>query len=254
MIRICIANRKGGVSKTTTAVNMSSILAEKGYKVLLIDLDPQGNATQNLGLSSGELKYTIYDVLINNASIYKAIYETEFNVDVVGANDNLSNAEIALHSELNRDSILSLRLSELNLKYDYILLDLPPELGTLSINGLVASDYVIIPIDVGRFSLTGINELTSLISLIKKAKLNEHVSILGILLTKIDNRTNITKKRISELHGALGDIVFNTQIRQNVKIIESQNKDKPINHYDKECSGYTEYDKLVEEVLENVRK
>jgi chromosome partitioning protein len=253
MIKICLSNRKGGVSKTTTAVNMSSILTEIGYKVLLIDLDAQGDSTQNLNVDCDNLEYTIYDVLVNDLPITNAIIHTAFNIDLVGANKNLANAEIQLHNKLNRDSLLSMAINKTNLPYDFIIFDLPPDLGLLSINGLVATDEVIIPVDIGIFSLTGINELISLMGLIKKGQLNTNINLMGVLITKVDNRTNLSKEIESILSEALGNKVFKTQIRQNIKIADSQSKNKPINHFDKTCTGYLEYKEFVKEVLDKCK-
>lgn len=253
MIKICISNRKGGVSKTTTAVNMSSILAEKGYKVLLIDLDAQGDATQNLGIDIDTLGSTIYDVLLKELPLGQAIVPTEFGVDIIGANKILANAEIQLHNRLNRDSLLRFAIEEAELDYDFIVFDLPPDLGLLAINGLVATNRVIIPVDIGVFSLSGINELISTMGLIKKGQLNNDIELLGVLITKVDNRTNLGKKIRAMLEDALEDKVFNTQIRQNIKISDSQSESKPINFFEKSCSGYIEYEEFVEEVLEKCK-
>lgn len=253
MIKLCIANRKGGVSKTTTAVNMSSILVEKGYKVLLIDLDPQGNATENLGLNPEELSNTIYQVLAKDLPLYEAIHETKFGIDIIPANTELAYAEIALANKLSRDKILSNAIGSADLAYDFVILDLPPNLGLVSINGLVASDRVIITVDVGVFSLTGISDLMALIGLIKN-QLNPKLDVLGVLMTRVDNRTNLAKNIKKILETSLGSMVFNTQIRQNVAIAESQINNKPINFYDKACAGYIEYCKFAEEVLESVKQ
>lgn len=250
MMKICLSNRKGGVSKTTTSVNMSSILAEMGYKVLLIDLDPQSDSTKNFCIDGGELEYTIHDILTKDLPLKQAIVKTNFNVDLIGSNKNLANAEIQLHNKLNRDSILSFAIGEANLDYDFIIFDLPPDLGLLSINGLVSSDHVIIPVDVGYFSLSAINELVSLMSLIKKGHLNDKINLLGVLITRVDNRTNISKKIKTILNEALEDKVFDIQIRQNSAIAESQLESKPINYFSKDCTGYKEYKEFVEEVLE----
>lgn len=254
MIKLCIANRKGGVSKTTTAVNMSSILAEKGYKVLLIDLDPQGNATENFGLNPEELPNTMYQVIVEGLPLNDAICETKFGVDIIPSNTNLADAEIKVANRINREKILSNAMEEANLNYDFIIFDLPPNLGVLSINGLVATDKIIITVDVGVFSLTGIGDLMAMVSLIRKSQLNPKLDVLGVLMTKVDNRTNISKSIKDILVNSIGDMVFNTQIRQNVKIAESQINKQPINFYDKACFGYVEYSKFVEEVLENVER
>ena len=251
-MKICIANRKGGVSKTTTAVNVASIMVEKGYKVLLIDLDPQANATENLGINTDELDSTMYHVIAKNHPIIDAIQHTEFGVDIVPSSVDLAEAEIEVASKINREKILSNALDDHRLDYDFILFDLPPNLGLLSINGLVATDSIIITVDVGMFSLSGIGDLLEVVNLIRKSKLNERLDVLGVLMTKVDNRTNISKRMKEILTESVGDKVFKTQIRQNVKIAESQINQMPINHYDKASIGYIEYVKFVEEVLDNV--
>ncbi len=254
-IKLCIANRKGGVSKTTTAVNMSSILAEEGYKVLLIDLDPQGNATENLGLIPIDLQQTIYEVIIGQIPLKQAIYKTNFNVDIIPANVNLAEAEIEIANKINREKILDNLINESGIddKYNFIIFDLPPNLGLLSINGLVATDKVIVPVDVGLFSLSGISDLISLIGLIKKSQLNSDLDIMGVVMTKVDNRTNASKDIKKLLQDSLGNMVFQTQIRQNIRIVESQINNQPINFYDKSSFGYIEYSDFVKEVLELVK-
>lgn len=252
MIKLCMANRKGGVSKTTTAVNTSSILAELGYKVLMIDLDPQANATENMGLDAESLTNSIYHVLAKGLPLKKAIYKSDFNVDVVPANSKLSDVELEIQAKLNREKLLLTAIDEANLDYDFAILDLPPNLGLLSVNGLVATDNIIITVDVGVFSLSGINELMSLVSLIKRSQLNKELDILGVLITKVDNRTNLSKRTKETLTSALGDRVFNTQIRQNVTITDSQSNYMPINHFNKNCTGYLEYLEFTEEVISRV--
>lgn len=254
MIKLCIANRKGGVSKTTTAVSLSSILAEKGNKVLLIDLDPQGDASDNMGLDIDNLKSTVYDVITGKLPIIDVIQSTTFNVDVVPANSRLAEAELELASKINREKTLSDAIGEANLKYDFLVFDLPPNLGLLSINGLVASDDVIISVDVGRFSLSGIGDLLEIINLIRKSKLNPTLDVLGVLMTKVDYRTRMAKIMKQTLQDNVGDKVFKTRIRQNATVSESQNNQTPINYFDKKSSGYKEYLKFTEEVLENVKR
>ena len=253
MIKLCMANRKGGVSKTTTAVNTSSVLAELGYKVLLIDLDPQANATENMGLISEELTNTIYHVLAKDLPLEKAIYHTDFNVDLIPSNSKLSDVELEIQSKLNREKILSDSIENANLNYDFIIMDLPPNLGLLSVNGLVATDKIVITVDVGAFSFSAINDLISLIGLIKKSRLNPNLDMLGVLMTRIDNRTNVAKKVRNMLESALGNRIFDAQIRQNIRITESQMEHKPINYFDKTSTGYLEYLEFAKEVISRVK-
>lgn len=252
MIKLCIANRKGGVSKTTTAVNLSSILAEKGKSVLLVDLDPQANATDNLGISSETLELSAYDIIAKNRSMEEVIINTNFGVDLVPSSSELASAELEVAGRINRENIISDAIINSNIDYDFIVFDLPPNLGLLSINGLVASDEVIIPVDIGKFSLSGIGDLLEIISLIRKSKLNSHLDVLGVLMTKVDYRTNIGKEMERILKESVGDKVFKTKIRQNVRIAECQANQKPINHFDKNSSGYREYLQFTEEVLKHV--
>ena len=184
MIKLCIANRKCGVSKTTTAVNVSSILVEMGYKVLLIDLDPQGNATDNFGLNPEELPNTIYHVIAKDLPLDQAICETKFGVDIIPSNTELAYAEIAIANKLSREKLLSDAIEKANLKYDFVILDLPPNLGLVSVNGLVAADKVIITVDVGLFSLTGIGDLMTLVSLIK-GQLNPNLDVIKNKINKL---------------------------------------------------------------------
>ena len=252
MIKLCIANRKGGVSKTTTAVNLSSILAELGKSVLLIDLDPQSNATDNLGISSDILEFSAYDIIAKDKDIREVIIKTEFDVDLIPSSSNLADAELEVASKMNRERIISDAITSSGIDYDFIIFDLPPNLGLLSINGLVASDEVIIPVDIGKFSLSGIGDLLEIISLIRKSQLNPNLNVLGVLMTKVDYRTNISKEMERVLKESVGDKVFKAKIRQNVKIAECQSEQKPINHFDKNCSGYREYLQFAKEVLEYV--
>lgn len=249
-MKICIANRKGGVSKTTTAVNMASIMVEKGYRVLLIDLDPQANATENLGVNIDKVENTMYHVIAKGYPIIDIIQHTDYGVDIAPASTELAEAEIEVAGKINREKIICNAIDDDRLDYDFILFDLPPNLGLLSINGLVATDNIIITVDVGMFSLSGIGDLLEVVNLIRKSKLNERLDVLGVLMTKVDNRTNISKKMKNILEESVGDRVFKTQIRQNVRIAESQINQMPINHYDKTSIGYIEYVKFVEEVLE----
>lgn len=256
MIKLCIANRKGGVSKTTTAVNLSSILSELGHSVLLIDLDAQGDASDNMGFDVNDLDdiYTTYDVMTGKIPLRQAISKTDFNVDMIPTNSRLAESETELSSKMNREKILSDAIEEANLDYDFIIFDLPPNLGLLSINGLVASDSVVVTVDVGRFSLSGISDLLEIISLIRKSRINSELDILGVLMTKVNYSTRIARTMQNALEEIVGNKVFKTKIRQNVTIADGQSQQKPINFYDRNCNGHKEYVKFAKEVLENVKR
>lgn len=250
MIKLCIANRKGGVSKTTTAVNLSSMLAELGYKILLVDLDPQGDASDNMGFDIDNLQNTTYEVMTGKVKLIDAIQTTPFSLDVIPSNSRLADAELELANRINREKVLSDAINDSDLEYDFIIFDSPPNLGLLSINGLVASDSVIVSVDVGRFSFSGIVDMLEVISLIRKSKLNPSLDILGVLTTKVDYRTKAAKVAQRVLQDNFGDKVFKTRIKQNTTIVDSQRSQVPINFFCRNSSGHQEYFKFTEEVLE----
>lgn len=252
MIKIALLNQKGGVAKTTSAVNIASNLGELNYKVLTTDLDPQGNMGYNLGLDTENLTHTIYDVLIKNSDIETSIHKTDFNIDLLPSNLLLSNAELELSAKMNRESILKNAFMKADLDYDYCILDLPPNLGLLTLNGLACCDYVIIPLDTGIFSLAGINQLVSVIKLIKENNLNPNLEILGVLLTKVDDRTNLSREMRSTLEDIFEDKIFESYIHENVKIPESQKVQKPMNFYLPNNRGNLEYKNLVKELINRV--
>ena len=252
MIKIALVNQKGGVSKTTSAVNISSNLAEFGYKTLAVDLDPQGNLGYNFGLDTDNLESTIYDVLTKGALIKDTIYKTEFNVDVLPSSLLLANAELEISSKMNRESILRNAFKKADLDYDFCIMDLPPNLGLLTLNGLTLADYIIIPQDCSVFSLSGINQLAGIIKLIKENELNPNLEILGVVLAMVDSRTNISKEMYETLKEVFEDKVFKTQIHQNVKIPESQKAQQPLNFFAKDNRGNIEYKELTQELIDRV--
>ena len=254
MITIALVNQKGGVAKTTSAVNIASNLAELGYKVLAVDLDPQGNLSYNFGLDIDNLDPTIYNVLAQNANIEEAIHKTEFGVDIVPSNLLLANAELEISSKMNRESILKNAFLKTSLDYDYCILDLPPNLGLLTLNGLALVDNIIVPLDCGIFSLAGINQLVSIIQLIKDNNLNPNLDILGVLLTKVDARTNLSKEIYEALGEIFGDKLFKTQIHQNIKIAESQKAQQPMNYFLPDNRGNVEYKEVTKELIERVNR
>lgn len=252
MIKIALVNQKGGVSKTTSAVNISSNLAELGYKTLAVDLDPQGNLGYNFGLDTDNLETTIYDVLTKNLSINDTIYKTDFDVDILPSNLLLANAELEISSKMNRESILKNAFKKADLDYEFCIMDLPPNLGLLTLNGLALADYIIIPQDCSVFSLSGINQLIGVIQLIKENELNPNLEILGVVLAMVDSRTNISKEMYETLKDIFEDKVFKTQIHQNVKVPESQKSQQPLNFFAKDNRGNEEYKELTQELIERV--
>lgn len=248
---IAYTNQKGGVGKSTSCINMASILGEKGFKVLVIDMDPQANCTFGLGIDliSLESKNTIYECMTKDISILEVIIETPFkNVNLIPSFITLSNAEIEISSKMGRETILNDKIQETNLDFDYILIDLPPTLGILTINGLVAAKEIIVPVDTGIFALSGIQQLLNIISLVKR-KFNPSLNIKGVLMTKVDSRTKISKELFDSLKQIFSDKMFDQVIHQNVKIADAQQNQMPINYFDKKSSGYIEYNLITEAIL-----
>lgn len=254
MRKIAFANQKGGVGKSTSCINIAAILGNMNYKVLVIDLDPQGNCTQGFGFNENELqeKNTVYDVLINEISIEDSILNTKYkNVDLVPAYIVLANAELELASVMSRETILQNALIDSPMDYDYILFDLPPNLGLLTLNGLAASSEVVIPIDVGVFAISGINQLVKIINMVKR-KINQDLDITGILLTKVDGRTNLSKEMQANLAEIFGDKLFKNVIHSNIKIAEAQREQIPICYYDKNSKGAIEYAHIAKEIVNRI--
>lgn len=247
---ISIINQKGGTGKTTTAVNLSSALAKLNKEVLIIDLDPQGNATSNLGAEK-HTGLTIYDILINKKNINSAIESVKDikGLDLIKANISLAKGEPELILMTAGEIKLKKALAKLNKKYDYIIIDCPPALGLLTINALSASSDVIIPIETSEFALEGISDLFNTIKTIRE-EINEDLNILGVLLTKYNTVTSISKLISTQLKDQMGDLIFTTIINNNVKISESQFNKKPVDKYDDKCKGSINYYDLAKEVLE----
>jgi chromosome partitioning protein len=252
---ICIAvfNQKGGVSKTTTAINLSAALAEKGKKVLVIDDDPQANTTNGLGVDDDNLQASIYNLLHNQCKLEDIIIHTQYGVDLIPADISLSNAEITLANVMSRETILNRILRPYVKLYDYIILDCPPSLGLLSINALVAADYLIIPVSPAYFSIKGIKHLLGTVNLVRD-NLKPELKIMGVIITKFDSRVNLSKDIRTELINVFGDQVFKTVIRKNSQIEYAQDKQKPISYFDRACNGCIDYFKLADEVISYVGK
>lgn len=246
---ISIVNQKGGVAKTTTAINLSSSLVSLGKKVLVLDIDPQSNLTQGLGFTQ-QADTSIYEVLTEKLALDRAIYNTDItNLDIIPSSISLANAEIELAGELGRETLLREAIEDANLSgYDYVIIDCNPSLGLLTINALSASQGLIIPVEPGVFALEGIGQLIKVIKLIKR-KINPQLEIEGVLLTRVDGRTNIAADFQGELEGIFDDKVFDTLIHQNVAIAQAQIEEKPVNLYDKKARGAQEYMELAKELI-----
>jgi len=248
---IAIANQKGGCGKTTSAINLSASIAEKGNRVLLIDLDPQAHATIGLGIESHSLEKSMYDVLINSSVGFKeVIIKTPFpNLDIAPSNLTLSGAEIELVSIIGRENLLKDNLSNSLLgQYRYILIDCPPSLSLLTVNALTSADYVLIPVQTHYFPLEGMKQLLNTIKIVKE-RLNHRLEILGIVPTLFDKRTNISKEILQGIREYFKHKVFNTVINMNVKLVEASSAGRPINVYDSKSTGARDYNNLCEEIL-----
>ncbi|MBP3809866.1 MAG: AAA family ATPase [Saccharofermentans sp.] len=250
---LTLANQKGGVGKTTTAVNLAAFLGKKKKKVLVIDLDPQGNATSGLGIDKSELDSTIYDVLVNEEPMADSIWESSAaNVSICPTNINLAGAEIELVNVMSREQVLKSALAPVKDDYDYIIIDCPPSLSILTINALTASDGIIIPIQGEYYALEGLTQLVDTINIVKK-KLNKNLSILGVVLTMFDRRTQLTRQVEEEVSNYFGDKVFNTHIPRNVRLAEAPSHGVAILDYDKNSKGSKAYESLAAEVIKRTR-
>ena len=247
---ISIVNQKGGVGKTTTSVNLSAYLAQKGKKVLVIDLDPQGNATSGYGLDKTELESSVYDVLVNDTPIADVIQkEKRHNLDICPTNINLAGAEVELVSAMSRETILKRSIDEIRDNYDYILIDCPPSLGLLTINALAASTGIIVPIQGEYYALEGLTQLIDTVNLVKK-HLNPKIGIFGVIITMFDGRTQLTRQVTDEVKKYFGDKVFETVIPRNIRLAEAPSFGKTIAEYDPKSRGGRAYSELAEEVIE----
>ena len=247
---ISIANQKGGVGKTTTAVNLSTILAKKGKKVLMIDTDPQGNATSGLGISK-DVNFSVYDVIINDVEIENTVQTTMVkNLDVCPSNINLAGAEVELVSMMSREYRLKEKIDNQKDKYDYIIIDCPPSLGLITLNAFTASDSVLIPIQCEYYALEGLGQLINTIDLVKK-HLNKELEVEGALLTMFDIRTNLSNQVVREVNKYFENKVYKTVIPRNVRLSEAPSYGMPITVYDPRSKGARSYEKFVKELLKN---
>lgn len=248
---LAIANQKGGVGKTTTSVNLSACLAHIGKKVLLIDADPQGNATSGVGVNKGDVHQCIYDMLIDDVNIQEVIHHTKMeNLDIVPATISLAGAEIELVSTISREVRMKHAIQDAKDIYDYIIIDCPPSLGLLTINSLTAADAVIIPVQCEYYALEGLSQLLSTIRLVQK-HLNESLMIDGVLLTMFDARTNLGIQVIEEVKKYFQDKVYGTIIPRNVRLSEAPSHGEPIIMYDARSRGAEVYLELAKEVVHN---
>ncbi len=250
---ISIANQKGGVGKTTTAVNLSACLAQKGKRVLLIDTDPQGNATSGLGIESHTEK-SVYNVLVDDMDIKETILSTMIKkLEICPANINLAGAEIELVSMVSRENRLKDAVDTIRDEYDYILIDCPPSLGLITLNAFTASDSVLVPIQCEYYALEGLGQLINTIKLVQK-HLNPDLVIEGVILTMFDARTNLSTQVSREVEKYFGNKVFQTIIPRNIRLSEAPSHGLPITLYDNESKGAETYKKLAKELIKLTEK
>lgn len=246
---IALANQKGGVGKTTSSVNLSSSLAFLGKKVLLVDIDPQGNASSGVGVNKGEIEHCIYNVLVDDVAIQDVLQKTDLdNLNVIPATIQLAGAEVELVPAISREIRLKKAIDSIRDDYDYVIIDCPPSLGLLTLNALTAADSVLIPVQCEYYALEGLSQLLNTIRIVQK-HLNEDLQIEGVLLTMLDARTNLGIQVIEEVKKYFQNKVFNTIIPRNVRLSEAPSHGKPILLYDAKSKGAEVYLELAKEVV-----
>ncbi len=246
---IAVANQKGGVGKTTTTINLSACLAEQGQKVLVIDVDPQGNTTSGLGIDKNNTENTVYELMLGEASIDDCIYKSVMDdLDVIPSNVNLAGAEIDLIDIDDREYILKKIVNFLKEKYDFILLDCPPSLSMLTVNAMTAANTVLVPIQCEYYALEGLSQLIRTINLVKQ-KLNPELEIEGVVFTMYDARTNLSLQVVENVKANLKQTVYKTIIPRNIRLAEAPSHGLPINLYDSKSAGAESYRLLAEEVI-----
>ena len=251
---IAIANQKGGVGKTTTTINLAAGLAAAKKKVLLIDTDPQGNATSGLGIDKNSLESSVYDILLNPLPLDSVLIHTNIpGLDVVPANSDLSGAQVEMIELDERELRLKQAIDPLRDQYDYIFIDTPPSLGLLTVNGLVAADKILVPMQCEYYALEGITQLMDTLNLVQSS-INPNLSLMGLVLTMYDGRTNLTSQVEDEVRKYFPDKVFKTVIPRNIKLAEAPSFGKPIFTYDFRSAGSVAYIQLVQEFIDRMDK
>lgn len=250
MKKICIFNQKGGVGKTTTNINLCAYLAMEGYKVLTIDIDPQGNTTSGLGLDKRNLEFSMYDVLTSNVTLKDVILKSELiqNLYIAPATMELAGAEVEVINRADRETILLNEINKIKDDFDYVFIDCPPSLGVLTINALTAVDSVLIPIQCEFYALEGVGQLINTVQLVKKS-LNKSLDIEGVVMTMYDYRTNLSNEVYDEVKKFFNEKVYNTTISRNIRLAEAPSFGLPVMLYDEKCKGADAYKALTKEFL-----
>lgn len=246
---IAIANQKGGVGKTTTAINLSAAIANKGKKVLVIDMDPQGNTTSGFGIEKNELENTVYELMLGEVSVKDCIIPEVFpNLSIIPTNVNLAAAEIELIDANNKEYILKNEVDWVKDQYDYVFIDCPPSLSMLTVNAMTTAGSVLVPIQCEYYAMEGLSQLIHTINLVKK-KLNPSLGMEGVVFTMYDSRTNLSQEVVDSVKEALEERVFDTTIPRNVRLAEAPSYGMPICAYDGKSAGAESYNKLADEII-----
>lgn len=251
---IAISNQKGGVGKTTTAINLSACLAEKGLKVLVVDMDPQGNATSGLGVDKSKVEHTSYEVLLGEITIWEAMENSICDgLKVIPSERGLAGAEIELIGTENREFILKEQIDKIRSNYDFIIIDCPPSLNILTVNAMTTADTVLVPIQCEYYALEGLSELLYTIDLVKD-RLNEKLEVEGVVFTMYDSRTCLSLQVVENVKENLHQNIYKTIIPRNIRLAEAPSHGKPINLYDSKSAGAEGYRSLANEVIERGNK
>lgn len=250
---IVVTNQKGGVGKTTTTVNLAAYLAKNGSRVLLVDLDPQGNATSGLGIDKNTIEKSLYDTLVREAPIQDIRVQTEVkNLHLAPASQILAAAEVELAAQIAREHRLKSAIEKVRHEYDYIIVDSPPSLGVLTVNGLVCADHILIPVQTEFYALEGLSQLLSTVQRVR-ISLNPRLSLLGVLLTMYNKNTILSRQVEQEIKKHFPNKVFETIVPRNIRLAEAPSYGKPISHYDRFGKGATAYKSLAKEVHQKIK-